>query len=59
MLNSRPMKQRTWSVIVTVELETLELKIEDLAKIAERAGRFYGLGDARKLGFGRFDAKVS
>jgi hypothetical protein len=56
---TRPIFRPPWSVTVVLELETLELKLEDLARIAERAGRFYGIGDARKLGFGRFDAKVS
>lgn len=50
---------RQWTTSFDVELEESELKVEDFARIIERAGRLEGLGDARRLGYGRFVAEVT
>ena len=50
---------RAWSLSFDIELEEDGLNFGDLTRIAERAGRLKGLGDARKLGYGRFDAKLT
>lgn len=50
---------RTWSLAFDIELEEDGLNFADLERIAERAGRLKGLGDARKLGYGRFDAHLT
>jgi hypothetical protein len=54
---TRPIFRR-WSAVATFELDDMELSLDDLLRIVQRAGRLQGIGDARKLGFGRFMAKV-
>lgn len=49
---------RKWSVTAEFELDEMELSTEDLLRIVERAGRLHGIGDARKLGYGRFTAEL-
>jgi hypothetical protein len=50
---------RSWGLSFDIELEEDGLNFADLTRIAERAGRLEGLGDARKLGYGRFDAHLT
>lgn len=54
---TRPIFRR-WSAVAEFELDENELSVDDLNRIVERAGRLNGIGDARKLGFGRFTAVV-
>lgn len=54
---TRPIFRR-WNAHFDVELEEVELSPEDFLRILERAGRMEGLGDARKLGYGRFTAEI-
>lgn len=54
---TRPMF-RAWSVQAEGMLDESQLDLDQLGQIAENAGRFVGLCEARKLGFGRFVAKV-
>lgn len=49
---------RTWRLTFDVELDDTELDLTDFERIVERAGRLEGLGTARKLGYGRFTARV-
>ena len=57
-LRTRPIF-RKWGL--TMECELLEdvLDFADLTAVCDLAGRVEGLGDARKLGYGRFEAKVA
>jgi hypothetical protein len=48
----------TWGLTMTALLQEELLDFDELGRIATLAGRIEGLGDARKLGKGRFDAKV-
>jgi hypothetical protein len=48
-----------WSLAFEVEVDESELSLEDFGRIAERAGRLVGLGDARKIGYGRFTVTVT
>lgn len=48
-----------WQVSVPVILLPEILDRDDFVAIAEQAGRIEGLGDARRLGYGRFDVEVS
>lgn len=50
---------RKWSTAMDFELEEEELSFDDLVRIADRAGRLEGIGDANKIGYGRFTAEVS
>lgn len=50
---------RKWSVCLQAELLADVLDPSDLTEIANAAGRSIGLGDARKLGYGRFVAAVA
>jgi hypothetical protein len=45
---------RAWSATFPFEIDDTELALSDLERIVERAGRLQGIGDARKLGYGRF-----
>lgn len=54
---TRPIFRR-WSATAQFELDETELSVDDLLRIVERAGRLHGIGDARKLGYGRFTAEV-
>lgn len=47
-----------WSLTFRFELDDTELSQKKLPAIIERAGRIVGLGDSRKLGFGRFVAEL-
>lgn len=49
---------RRWSVKLEAELLDDVLNPDDFVRIAQRAGLAEGLGDARKLGYGRFTAEV-
>lgn len=49
---------RDWKMSVDLLLMENMLDFDDLVRIVELAGRSEGLGDARKLGYGRFTAKV-
>lgn len=46
-----------WGLTFKMELDETELSPKKLPQIIERAGRIVGLGDSRKLGFGRFMAE--
>jgi len=50
---------RSWSLSFDIELEDSGLNFSDLGRITERAGRLEGLGDARKLGYGRYTASLT
>ena len=50
---------RRWALSLEAELLDDVMNLRDLAEIAARAGRSEGLGDARKLGNGRFMVKVT
>ena len=54
---TRPIFRR-WSLVVAFEMDENELSIKNLTRIVERTGRLVGLGDARKIGYGRFTATV-
>jgi hypothetical protein len=47
-----------WELVATWELLTDVLNYDDFAEIVELSGRMQGIGDGRKLGYGRFVAKV-
>lgn len=49
---------RDWSCEIQVEVLTDMLDRDQFERIVQRAGLIEGLGDARKLGYGRFDGKV-
>jgi hypothetical protein len=49
---------RTWACSFDVELLTDTLDQVNFERVVERAGRVEGVGDARKLGYGRFSALV-
>jgi len=55
---TRPIFQ-TWSFETYFELLDDVLNFDEFVRIIEMAGRAVGLCDARILGFGRFDVKVS
>jgi hypothetical protein len=59
---SRTMRTRpvfpAWSVTTQIELLTDVLDLDALADIANAAGLIEGLGDARLIGYGRFNAIV-
>jgi hypothetical protein len=50
---------RQWMLRVEAELADDLLDLRELQSIADAAGRSEGLGDARKLGYGRYTATVS
>lgn len=49
---------RSWSLTMDMELLTDVLSLDAIRTIATQAGLSAGLGDARKLGYGRFVAEV-
>jgi hypothetical protein len=49
---------RRWSLDFEMELLEDVMSPDDLRRIIDLAGRSEGLGDARKLGYGRFTAEV-
>jgi hypothetical protein len=48
-----------WGLVASFELLDDMLNFSSLTNIADLAGRAIGLCDARILGYGRFDAKIS
>ena len=50
---------RTWNMSFDIDLDDADLNLSDFERIVERAGRLEGVGTARKLGFGRFNATLS
>lgn len=54
---TRP-RLRPWSLTCTVEVDTQVLDWDDFEKVAAAAGRGVGIGNARKLGHGRFTAEI-
>jgi len=49
---------RTWSLHAEFEWNESELSAANIERIAERAGIFFGIGTARRLGYGRFSVVV-
>ena len=49
---------REWQLGCRLSCWRTPLDFADLVAVAELAGRVEGLGDARKLGYGRFDAEI-
>lgn len=49
---------RQWGLLFDAELMTDVMDLDDLKGIAAQAGRSAGMGDARKLGYGRYDVEV-
>lgn len=49
---------RTWALSMDAELLDDVLDFGDLVAVADLAGRVEGVGDGRKLGYGRFEASV-
>lgn len=47
-----------WSVVVPCILLEDVMSLDDLVRIAERAGLAEGLGDGRSIGYGRFSVEV-
>lgn len=47
-----------WSLQAEYELIETELDLSQISLFAERAGMIFGIGDARILGFGRYEANV-
>lgn len=58
VMRSRPIIT-DWSSTHSFELATDLLMLEDFEPLVERAGRLSGVGDGRRLGFGRFTATVA
>lgn len=50
---------RSWALHAEFEWNESELSGANIERIAERAGIFFGIGTARRLGYGRFSAVVS
>jgi hypothetical protein len=50
---------RKWSIELDAELVEEAMNPGDLLRVATTAGRSEGLGDARKLGFGRFAVEMA
>lgn len=48
-----------WSAVFECELDGNEIDKGDFAAYAEKAGRVEGVGDARRLGYGRFTVTIS
>ena len=58
VMRTRP-RFHDWSLVLSGWLDEEELNLRALKAAVDRAGRLYGIGDARKLGYGRFTAEVS
>jgi hypothetical protein len=54
---TRP-RLRPWSLTCTVQVDTQILDWPDFEKVVVTAGRGVGIGNARKLGHGRFTAEI-
>ena len=50
---------RRWGMSLEVEVEEAALDPDAFVRIVETAGKVAGLGDARKLGYGRYTAEVA
>ena len=50
---------RTWALTFEAELQEDVMNLRDFVRVVELAGRSEGLGEARKLGYGRFVAEVT
>lgn len=50
---------RKWSLCLEAELLEEAMNPSDVLRVAETAGLSEGLGDARKLGFGRFSVEMT
>jgi hypothetical protein len=50
---------RRWAASLEVEVEEAALDPDAFVRVVETAGKVAGLGDARKLGYGRFAAEVA
>lgn len=57
IMRTRP-KFPNWSLTADFILQESVLALDDLVDIVETAGAIEGLGDARRIGLGRFTAKV-
>ncbi len=57
VIRTRP-RFHDWSIVLDAWLAEDELSLRDLKAAVDRAGRLVGLGDARKLGYGRFTPTV-
>ena len=49
---------RRWALDLEVELEETALDPDAFVRVVETAGKIAGLGDARKLGYGRYATEV-
>lgn len=49
----------TWAVTADFDLDLSGLNLVDVVEYADVAGRLYGLGDGRRLGFGRYRPEVT
>lgn len=58
VMRVRPIFRR-WSIELDAELVEEAMNPGDLLRVATTAGRSEGLGDARKLGFGRFAVEMA
>jgi hypothetical protein len=54
---TRP-RLRPWSLTCTVEVDVQVLDWDDFEKVVHASGRGVGIGNARKLGHGRFTAEI-
>jgi len=50
---------RQWSMSLEVEVEEAALDPDAFVRVVETAGKVAGLGDARKLGYGRYAVEVA
>lgn len=48
-----------WRAVFEFDLDTNEIDKDDFAAFAEKAGRVEGVGDARRLGYGRFTVEIA
>lgn len=55
---TRP-KFMNWAVEFLARIDTEILNFEDFSRICERAGSLAGIGDARRIGYGRYSAKIN
>lgn len=55
---TRPIFPR-WSATFEFELDANEIDKDDFASYAEKAGRVEGVGDGRRLGYGRFSTEIT
>ena len=59
--NTRPifkMNEANWTASPILVLDPTALDLSELQSIVQRAGYVEGIFDARKLGYGRFEAKI-